>query len=74
MKALSGEQKKKAQEHAAKCIEKIGVSKDDVLKVMGGDFSVTDTKIEVRVTLHLSFKPTINGKIPTFAVFCQMLL
>lgn len=48
-KAITDEQKKKAEQHSKTCIGKIGVSEDDVIKVIGGDFSVTDKKIEVRI-------------------------
>ncbi|XP_037048752.1 general odorant-binding protein 56a-like [Bradysia coprophila] len=44
--AITDEQKKKALVHVEKCTAKIGVSRDDVMKVLMGDFSVTDTNIE----------------------------
>lgn len=47
-KALTDEQKKKAEGHLKRCMDKIGVSKEDVVKVRDGDFSVEDKRIEVR--------------------------
>ncbi|KAJ6648963.1 General odorant-binding protein 56d [Pseudolycoriella hygida] len=44
--AITEEQMKKAELHAKKCIGRIGVSRDDVVKVQSGDFSVKDKRIE----------------------------
>lgn len=53
-KAITDEQKKKAEQNVKTCIGKTGVSKDDVIKVMGGDFSAKDTKIEVGIKTSLA--------------------
>lgn len=48
-KAITDEQRKKAEQYSKTCIGKIGISKDDVLKFMNGDLAFTDKKMEVRI-------------------------
>lgn len=69
-KAITDEQKRTAAEHAKTCIAKVGVSKEAVLKVMGGDFTVKDEKVEVRIVESFMLK---NMKIKIYAS-CSALL
>lgn len=69
----------KAQEHARVCIEKIGVNKDDVVKVMRGDFSVTDDKIEVRIiidensaVIYIRTREKLFRSSVSFANYCSL--
>lgn len=48
--------KEVTDENAKKCIEKVGVSEESVVKIMDGDFTGTDKAVEVRN------RRTFNGK------------
>ncbi|KAG4074885.1 hypothetical protein HA402_009310 [Bradysia odoriphaga] len=60
--AITDEQKKKASVHAEKCMEKTGVRRDDVTKVLMGDFSVTDKNIECFVKCFFEESGFMNAE------------